>query len=1296
MDDNKSRIITFYSYKGGTGRTMALANVAWIMASRGMRVLAIDWDLEAPGLHKFFRPFLDSTNGNGISGMIRDYAQVAVASNERRTDDWLHEYARVEPHVSPIQWPFPSGGSLDFLSAGSVNRDYAASPVPDWDTFYNLRGGQFLDALREDVKRHYGYTLIDSRTGLCDIGDICTAQMCDVLVDCFTLSGQSIEGAANKAADVVDRYKRTVLPVPMRIEEAEQERLELGRREARMHFDRFLDRNAEQKAAYWGAVEVPYRSFYAYEEVLAVFGDPPHRPGSLLGAYERLTAEITHGEVTSMAPMAEELRQRSLMQFLRRRPTPPTRIAIGYVPEDRMWAEWMDSVLSRAGCDVTRHNVLAARGQAAVADQIKDADRVLTVMSPAFAAAPEARRFVQTAANGDPSGDRRMVGTIRIADVAPHPTWAKSVVDLTRMNETEAAHALLDSVDRAGEHAGLPSIEEAARTPFPGRTPEIWHVPPRNPSFTGRGDLLEALRDQMLRGGTTAVLPQALHGMGGVGKSEVALEYVHRFMADYDLVLWLPAAQPQEINPHFARLAPRLGVYEGDNVFEAAEAVLESLRTGAKYPRYLLVFDNAHAPEDISQFLPGGSGHVLVTTRHQAWAEHAKPLEVDVYSREESVLHLTHRVPGLEEPEARTLADHLGDLPLAIEHAAALLQTSVIPIDAYIERLQTRPVQALTMGLPEDFPITVASTWNVSFEEVTRRSPAAAHLLKLLSFLAPESISTALLHSTHMAQILTPYDETLRDSLLMARVVQELSRLALIKPDARNRSVGVHRLVQAVVRSQMDETERDEIRHQVHDLLVAYKPQRGDVDDPENWPQYAQIWPHLTPSQAVECTSDDTRVLCIDRIRYLWRRGEYGSALKRGEALVERWMDVFGPDDRLTMLLRFNVANIHRSRGRHRRALEIDQDNHERQTRVLGPDHPHTLMTAGSHIADLCTLGRYQEARELAQSTYESFKGIFGENHGRSLSAANNLAMTLRLVGDVHGAQRIDKDTLKRRTEVLGAEHPYTLFSTVSLAIDLRGMGRLKESVEMLRDLYARYLEAGDADKHEALLPARNLAVSLREWGEIEEALELNESTLSRHLRLYGPESPETLACALHHAADMAANGQPHTASTLGRELIEKFEKVFGPGHPNTAAAINNVATYQRYSGGAASAADTLSTTLSQLSDALGSEHPMVLACQVNLANCYTDLGERDTLQQYKELLQRLIAARGSSHLHTLICAANLAIVEKRQHHSEEAAKKKQAALHAFSSVLRAEHPARARLVEDQLIDLDLEAAVIG
>jgi len=327
-DPPLGRIITFYSYKGGTGRSMALANVAWILASKGARVLAIDWDLEAPGLHRYFAPFIEDKeleNSPGLIDLMGSFVAGAGQSVGDVSEDWYKPYATIGCHAFSLDWEFPERGTLDFMPAGRQSAAYGTLVTTfNWADFYErLGGGLFLEALKQNLRSEYDYVLIDSRTGLSDTSGICTVHMPDELVICFTLNKQSILGAAAAAGSAFEQRmtpKREpgirIWPVPTRVENSERERVEQGRDGVRERFKRFIYHiPAAQRNAYWGSVEVPYQPYFAFEEVLAVLADRKFQTGSLLGSFESLAACLTDRRITELGEMNEEKRQRALASY---------------------------------------------------------------------------------------------------------------------------------------------------------------------------------------------------------------------------------------------------------------------------------------------------------------------------------------------------------------------------------------------------------------------------------------------------------------------------------------------------------------------------------------------------------------------------------------------------------------------------------------------------------------------------------------------------------------------------------------------------------------------------------------------------------------------------------------------------------------------------------------------------------------------------------------------------------------------------------------------------------------------
>jgi tetratricopeptide (TPR) repeat protein/MinD-like ATPase involved in chromosome partitioning or flagellar assembly len=327
VDKPLGNIITFYSYKGGTGRSMAVANMAWILASSGKRVLTVDWDLEAPGLHRYYAPFLSDKDLTGSEGLIdlliefRDATATGHASAGE--DNWHEAYADISSYVVSLDWDFPPGGTLDLLPAGRQGASYSARINSfDWEEFYERRGGGvFLETVKEKMRADYDYVLIDSRTGVSDTSGICTVQMPDAVVVCFTLNNQGVKGGAAVAHSIYEQRLRkgreiAIFPVPMRVEPFEKNKLDLRREYAKEMFKLFPSHLPPQsRAQFQEDTQVKYLPYYAYEEILATFGNRPGESDttSLLAPAERLTAYLTDylpGEPISRMEASEHLESR--------------------------------------------------------------------------------------------------------------------------------------------------------------------------------------------------------------------------------------------------------------------------------------------------------------------------------------------------------------------------------------------------------------------------------------------------------------------------------------------------------------------------------------------------------------------------------------------------------------------------------------------------------------------------------------------------------------------------------------------------------------------------------------------------------------------------------------------------------------------------------------------------------------------------------------------------------------------------------------------------------------------------
>lgn len=676
------------------------------------------------------------------------------------------------------------------------------------------------------------------------------------------------------------------------------------------------------------------------------------------------------------------------------------------------------------------------------------------------------------------------------------------------------------------------TLRDAASHPS---LPTTWNVPHRrSPTFTGRD---EELAD--LHAGLTSILPgatfQAISGLGGVGKTQLAVEYAYRHANEYDVIWWLRAEEPALLAADFAELAFALRLRARTEPDQRL-AVEAARRWLAHNSGWLLIFDSAREPAHVAPYLAtSGGGHVIITSRHASWRGLAIPIALRGLAREDSVSFLLGRSGRSDDGSAQLLAEALGDLPLALAQAAAYMEESGAPINLYLELFEKRRHELLRRSALGETAPTVATTWDIAFEEAQSRSPAAGELLRLASFLAADDIPREGLApgAEHLPPALAA---AVSDPLVLDEAIAALRRCSLV--EAQESTLSVHRLVQAVVRDRLSDDEYAMWAEAA--VRVVYEGLSADLEDAGTGsPDRGRFLPHVRPAadhaEAAGVAREVTEQLLSRAAKFQLETGAFVASRDLLEKALSIAEAIHGDDHAhvatvLTKLSRvLGELDEPEALTYAERALAIDMA-------LYGEDHT-SVARDYNNIAKVL-----RKRRDLAGAILNVERALaiderlYGPDDPELIPRLNDLGFLRRVQGDLDGARQVLESALSRGETAWGRDHA-----------DLGSL--LGNLADVLPELAERERRAGNAATARARLEeARGLLVR---------AVAIGEAT-------YGPN---------HYVVSMRRNNLGLLLRDLGdiagavREVtraLEIMKKEVGPGHRRVAQFEKNLEVVSR------------------------------------------------------------------------------------------------------------------------------------
>lgn len=654
----------------------------------------------------------------------------------------------------------------------------------------------------------------------------------------------------------------------------------------------------------------------------------------------------------------------------------------------------------------------------------------------------------------------------------------------------------------------------------------------------------------------------AIHGMGGVGKTQLALKYSHEHRHRYAGVWWLRAETDETLQLDALACCQAVGAPAAAG--EAPAAALK--RWLGRLPReqaWLLVFDNAEEPATLRRWLPdGGRHHVLITSRNPAWSGIAQAVPTGVWTPAQGADFLMHRLPAThpskdDHAALAGLSRALGGLPLALEQAGGYLDETCSTAAAYAELLSqnSAPLLLDEGRAATGYERSVLATLSIAFP---RLDGTTAQLLRLLAFCAPEPVSERLFVGQASA-LPQPLADAAKHFLRWEKAVAALRAFGLAE---RTLSPGpnrepepallLHRLTQEIARHQLVSA-----RSRAADTLLALLARAlpPDAAAPDSWPLYASLGPHVL--------NIDRLGVDVDRRCLAYALDRVATYLAAGPCLYAEARKVF------------------------ERTVAISRED-------LGDEDPNTLTAMSNLSGTLHDQGDLPGARAVLEHVLAARRRMRGETHPETLSTMLNLAGVLHAQGDLPAARALQEEALDTERRVRGDAHPATLTAMGGLAEILHSQGNLPEARVLVEQVLGARRKLLGEEHPNTLASMNSLAIILDAQGDLPAARAMHEQVLAALRRVLGESHPTTLSSMSNLASTLSRQGESSAARALKEQVLAARRRVLGEMHPDTVMSLNDLALTLWKDGDVAEAIELLRRAVSAGSMAFGTEHPWI------------------------------------------------------------------------------------------------------